>query len=170
MFCRIWWDVIFDHWVCPKFSKRSNWKVVQAIELNCWSISGRSGLSTKIKRVNVHCCIVICLHIPVAVTFADARVTSSTAEFRSFLRSMCTDALEANTKYFSSSFFMDDTGRQRISEVEWNLALSFPVLENAVYHFPCDSLQTHRSGLMLTSSDRPLDFGARRSRSWEAVF
>ena len=52
------------------------------------------------------------------VGFLDTRTVSSSAEFRSLLLSMCIDALESTTNYFSSSSVEDGAGDNQTSESE----------------------------------------------------
>ena len=79
-------------------------------------------MSRKNKVVDEHCCFLVCLNFSSAVIslvgFLDARTVSSTAEFRSFLLTMCIDAPESTANSLSSSFFEDGAGYDQTSESE----------------------------------------------------
>ena len=79
--------------------------------------------------VDVHYCFLICLHFSIGCDsrcgFLDARPVSSSAKFRSFLLSMCSDAPESTTNYLSSDFVKVGAGNDKTSEGELNVAVSF---------------------------------------------
>ena len=70
----------------------------------------------------------VCISSLVVITVVgsvDTRIVSSSAAFRYFLLSMCTEFLESATNCLSSGFVEDWVRNDQISEGEWNVAGSF---------------------------------------------
>ena len=78
---------------------------------------------------------------------------SSSAEFRTFLLSMCIEAPESTTISLSSSFVEDGAGDDQTSEDEQNVASSFASSFWILLAISHASLRAHRSCFKVSSSD-----------------
>ena len=107
---------------------------------------------------------------PLAVTtvvgFLVTLTVSNSAEFGSFMLSMCIDAPEHTTNSFSSGFITDGAGRHHSllgeKKVALSVSLNFKILLANLSAPP----RAHRSCLSVSSWDRSSNFGAYGLRWW----
>ena len=110
--------MVFDHW-----STQRNIRDLRRSDKTAGVSFEDSNCHERIKIVDVHCCFLVRLHFTVGCDvrcegFLDTRKVSSSAEFRSFLLSMCIENPEFTTNYLSSGFVEDGAGKHRTAEGE----------------------------------------------------
>ena len=81
----------------------------------------------------------------------DTHTVSNSADFRSFLLSMCIDAPESTTYYLASGFITDVAETQQTSVVQKKVALSFSLSFGTPLAILHASPRAHRSCLSVSS-------------------